>query len=119
MHLHLARFELGNGHTRGMPMTLNTLELRSTALAASILLASALLVSDHPSRASAGACDRSTGDAFTACNGTADSEYQYAAGMCANIKEQSDRQTCISQAEQNQSAGQKLCQRQRAARNDV
>lgn len=67
----------------------------------------------------AGACDRSTAEAFQACTLKAQSEHGYAVGMCDNIKDRSEKQSCLAGAAKDQNSANTLCGRQREARDKV
>jgi hypothetical protein len=92
----------------------------STALTSIIALSAAgLLLTANSDHAHAGACNKTTADAFKACNLSAESDYNNALGTCNNVKSPSDQQDCVSQAADDLASAQKLCGKQQAARQDV
>ncbi|MFL5260621.1 MAG: hypothetical protein ACJ8AS_12775, partial [Hyphomicrobiales bacterium] len=99
---------------RGNTMQCNLFEALSGS--AAVLLFSGI---DLLNPAFAGACDRSTTEAFQACTLEAQSEHNYAVGMCDNIKDRSEKQSCLTRAAKNQNSADTLCDRQRSARDKV
>jgi hypothetical protein len=103
-----------------LPTILPAVGLRSNARKHLFAAAAGLLLATNAGQAhAAGACDRATVEAFKACNLSAESDFNNAIGMCDNVKAQSDRQSCISQAANDHTAAQKLCDRQQTARQKV
>jgi len=80
---------------------------RSGAMQNLFTMMAGLLLATSASHAhAAGTCDRATAEAFKACNLSAGSDYDNAVGMCDNIRAQSDKQACISQAANDQTVAQ-------------
>jgi hypothetical protein len=67
----------------------------------------------------AGACDKTTAEANKACTLSAESDYRLALGTCANASTSSAQDKCISRAQDDLSAAQKLCTSQQTARQNV
>src|SRR5207244_10419260 len=92
---------------------------RSKATQYVVAITAGLLLAISASQAHAGACDKSTAEALKACSLSAGGDYNNAVGVCDNIRAQADRQACISQAANDQTAALKLCDKQQTARQKV